>query len=195
MGPRDIGTMAALLRRWAQRDLAKDQLAIPKGGMDNLIKALMSAANSKGVAIRSSARVESILMDGGAVGGVILDGGEQISAPYVVSSLDPKVTFLNLIGPRHLDTELVQKMKRLKTTGSVAKLILALDGMPFFNGLGDHDWGERLIISPDLDYAQRSSRAVKYQELPKEMIMEVMMPSVFDPSLAPIGGQVLSANI
>ncbi len=195
LGPRDMGTMAALLWRWAQREVSKDRLSIPKGGMDTLAMALLKAAQDKGVAFRSNADVKALMMEEDQVTGISLDGDEHVYAKRVVSSADPKRTLMDLTGPRHLDTESVRRLKHLKTEGTVSRMLLTLNGMPFFTGLSDDDWGERILICPHMDYAQRSSRAMKYNELPHELTMEIVIPTVFDPTLAEFNRHIVSANI
>ena len=195
LGPRDMGTMATLLWRWAQRGMSKDPLAIPKGGMDALAKALLNAAQEKGVAFRSLASVSHVLTEDDRIKGIALHDGEHVYADCVLSSVDAKRTLLDFAGARHFDTGMVRRLRALKTDGAVSRVLLTLSGMPFFNGLGDADWGERILICPSVDYAQRSSRAMKYGTLPHELTMEIVLPTVPDPDLASFDRHILSANV
>ena len=134
-------------------------------------------------------------MEGHRACGVTLENGETLHAGVVISSLDPKTSLLKLVGAQHLDTDHVKQLTRLDTRGSTARLVLTLESMPVFNGLSDRDWGERLLLCPDVDHAQRASRAMKYNQLPSELLMDVTLPSVNDPSIAPTDQHILSANI
>jgi phytoene dehydrogenase-like protein len=162
-----------------------------------LVKALQAAAESAGAEIRCGARVENLLIEAGAEGiaatGVRLANGEEIAADRVVSSADPKTTFLSLAGVQNFDIGFTNRIRRLRCNGYVAKLHLALDGLPSFNGL-DQPNG-RLIIAPELDAIEFAFDDAKYGESSANPVMEIAIPSLQDASLAPDGQHVLSAHV
>ena len=171
--------------------------SVPAGGVNGLVEALSAAATAAGTEIRCNTAVSRVLIDGGADGllakGVQLADGEKIDAERVISATDPQRTFLNLVGVEHLDIGFTNRIRRLRCNGYVAKLHLALNGLPEFNGLDRADG--RMIIAPDMDTIEFAFDAAKYGECPEKPVMEVVIPSVHDESLAPAGQHVLSAHV
>ena len=171
--------------------------AIPPGGLRSLIDALAASAAAAGAEIRCDAPVKRVMIEAGADGlaarGVELEGGERISASGVVSSTDPQRTFLDLVGVEHLDIGFTNRVRRLRCDGYVAKLHLALSGTPHFDGLADA--GSRMIIAPNMDAIELAYDEAKYGHVADEPVMELLVPSTHDASLAPAGQHVLSANI
>ena len=170
---------------------------IPAGGVGGLIKALCSSATSLGAEIRTGANVARILIEGSSKGlvanGVQLVDGERLGADRVISAADPQTTFLNLVGVENLDIGFTNRIRRLRCDGYVAKLHLALNGLPEFNGLKKPDG--RIIIAPDMDSLEFAFDAAKYGEFPTQPVIELVLPSVHDASLAPGGQHVLSAHV
>jgi phytoene dehydrogenase-like protein len=162
-----------------------------------LIRALLAAATSAGATIRTGAKVSRILVDDGpdglAAAGVELGDGEQISAGNLISSADPKATFLGLVGARHLDIGFTNRIRRFRTDGLVAKLHLALREAPRFDGL-DAPTG-RLLIAPDNDAIEFAFDDAKYGQCSEHPVLEVTVPSLDDATLAPAGRHVLSAHV
>jgi phytoene dehydrogenase-like protein len=156
----------------------------------------MSATNS-GVEIRNGSEVSRILVDGSADGlkatGVQLKDGEKIEADHVVSATDPQRTFLKLVGVEYLNIGFTNRIRRLRCDGYVAKLHLALNGLPEFDGLEQADG--RMIIAPDLDAIEFAYDDAKYGDCSTKPVMEIVIPSVHDASLAPNGQHVLSAHV
>ena len=171
--------------------------SIPAGGVNSLIRALSQSAETSGTEIRYAATVSRILISGGidglAVKGVQLADGEKIEANRVISATDPKRTFLDLVGVEHLDIGFTNRIRRLRCDGYVAKLHLALNDLPEFDGLERADG--RIIIAPDLDAIEFAFDDAKHGELPAKPVMEIIIPSVHDASLAPAGQHVLSAHV
>jgi phytoene dehydrogenase-like protein len=157
--------------------------------------ALAAAAESQGVKIRTASPVARILVDGDCVSGVELEDGEQIVADTVVSNADPRTTFLNLVGARNLDAGFVRKIQNIRMRGNVAKLHLALKVLPEFTGVTQDQLGERLVIAPDPAYVERAFDHAKYGEYSASPALEISIPSIHDPSLAPDGQHVLSAIV
>ena len=167
------------------------------GAVQGLVNALSAAAIAAGAEIRTNATVDRILIDGSTDGlvanGVQLSDGEKIEADRIVSAADPKRTFLNMVGVEHLDIGFTNRIRRLRCDGYVAKLHLALSDLPKFEGLQQPDG--RMIIAPDMDAIEFSFDHAKYGELPEHPVMEIVLPSMRDASLAPEGKHVLSANV
>jgi len=162
-----------------------------------LVRALQAAAEAAGVEIRCRAEVDSLVIDAGADGleatGVRLANGEEIAADRVVSSVDPRTTFLKLAGVRNLNIGFTNRIRRLRCDGYVAKLHLALDGLPSFNGLDRPDG--RMIIAPELDAIEFAFDDAKYGESSANPVMEIVVPSLQEAALAPDGQHVLSAHV
>ena len=167
------------------------------GRVSALVSALEAAAAKAGVEIRTGAKVERIRVNGSASGlqaiGVLTQNGEVIEADRVVSSADPQTTFLNLVGVQNLEIGFTNRIKRLRCKGYVAKLHLALRTLPIFSGV--EDTNGRMIIAPDLDAIEFAFDNAKYGECPTDPVMEIVVPSVHDASLAPNGKHVLSAHV
>ena len=191
LGPRSNNSVFCALHRLS----GLQGMALPRGGMGAVSDSLAAAAAEQGVTIRTSATVSHILMDGDHISGVELEGGEQINAGTVVSSADPKTTFLGLLGARNLEAGFVHKIQNIRMRGNTAKLHLALDGAPKFNGLNQNLLGERLLIAPDIEYVERAFNHAKYGEYSIKPVAEITIPSLHDDSLAPPGNHVLSAVV
>jgi phytoene dehydrogenase-like protein len=196
MAPRSPNSaVLALLYRLAGD--SRGAHSIPRGGVNGLIEALCSAATASSVEIRCSAAVERIRIEGTSEGlaakGVILKSGETIDADRVVSSADPRHTFLELTGVEYLDIGFTNRIRRLRCEGYVGKLHLALDGLPEFKGLNNP--GGRMIIAPDLDALEFSFDDAKYGNCPDKPVLEAVIPSLQDSSMAPDGQHVLSAHV
>ena len=127
--------------------------------------------------------------------GVELAGGEKIAADTVISSADPKTTFLDLLGARHLEAGFARRIMNIRMRGNAAKLHLALDGLPEFKGLNRDRLGDRVLIAPDMQYVDHAFNHAKYGEYSARPVMEITIPSVHDGGLAPAGKHVLSAVV
>jgi phytoene dehydrogenase-like protein len=196
LGPRSPGSVFTLLYRLAAAGSAQRQApALPRGGLGRLAEALAAAARHAGAVIRTDAAVDRIQVENDCVCGVILASGETIAARTVISSADPKTTFLRLLGSEHLDTGFVRRVAHLRTNGLAAKLHLALDRLPSFTGVAPTSLGSRLIIAPSLEYLERAFNHTKYGEYSREPSLEITLPTVHDPELAPAGRHVLSAIV
>ena len=130
---------------------------------------------------------------GQRVVGVEMADGNRVSARRVVSSADPRRTFLELVGARHLEIEFTGRIQRLRCEGFVAKLHLALSGLPDFTGLERP--GGRLIIAPHMDSLEFAYDDAKYGRLPDAPVLECVLPTLYLPELAPAGQHILSAQI
>jgi phytoene dehydrogenase-like protein len=196
MAPRSPNgsVLAMLYRRSSDNNGAH---IIPSGGIGGLIKALCSSASASGVEIQTGAAVGRILIAGSAKGlivtGVQLADGGKLDAERVISAVDPKKTFIDLVGVENLDIGFTNRIRRLRCNGYVAKLHLALSELPEFDGLEKPDG--RMIIAPDMDTIEFAFDHAKYGECPTQPVIELVIPSVHDASLAPDGQHVLSAHV
>lgn len=168
---------------------------LPRGGMGSVSRALRAAAEGHGAEIRTGARVAEILLDFDRAAGVRLDHGETIAADAVVSSADPKQTFERLVGARNLEAGFAQRIGNVRSNGCAAKLHLALGEPPAFPGIDPQRLGQRLVIAPSLQYVEHAFNHAKYGEHSAEPVLEITVPTVHDPDLAPDGRHVLSAVV
>lgn len=163
----------------------------------SLVEAMVQSAEAKGVEIRTGTGVEKILLDAYETGltasGIRLSSGEEIAADSVISSADPKTTFLTLLGAENLEIEFTNRVQRIRDRGLVSNLHLALKELPSFRGLDNPDG--RLLIAPDLEMIEWAYDDAKYGDVPKEPVIEISIPSLHNNQLAPDGHHVLSANI
>lgn len=194
LGPRSPTTVLTLLYRLAGEAAGQQgRIALPAGGMGTVTAALRRAAEAAGAEVRTGTPVIRILVEDDRTVGVQLDGGEMVTARTVVSNADPKSTFLCLLGARHLDAGFVRRVHNLRCRGDAAKLHLALDGRPEFPGLSEAQIRGRLLIAPSIMAIEEAFNSAKYGEASQEPAMEIVLPSLGDPTLAPEGKHVLSA--
>jgi phytoene dehydrogenase-like protein len=193
-GPRSPGTVLALLYRAAAAG-GPARFLQPSGGLGALSDALARAATAAGAELRTASPVRRIMVRADCASGVELASGETITAGSVVSSADPKTTFLQLLGAEHLDAGFVRRVAQLRSRGLSAKLHLALSELPEFPGLTGSALGGRLLIAPSSDYIEQAYNHTKYHEFSTAPVVELTIPTLADPSLAPAGRHVLSAVV
>ena len=198
-GPWSAGTSLGLLWQAAMDGSAIAPASYPKGGMGSLSNALADAAKAAGAEIRTEAEVREITGVDGANPKVTLGGGEEIESRVVVSNADPRTTFLNLVDPVDLDPNFLMKMRNYRAPGTVAKLNLALSGLPAFRGVNGGDpkakLAGRIHIGHEIDYLERAFDASKYGEFSAEPYLDINIPSLGDPALAPEGKHVMSIHV
>ena len=156
-----------------------------------------SAALEAGAEIRKEAAVSKIIVKNGVAQGVALEGGEEIHADIVSSSVDPHLTFLKFIEARELPGDFLEDVRRYKYRGSSGKVNLALDGLPDFTclpGPGKHLRGA-ISISPSMEYMERAYDQAKYGEFSRRPYIDMVIPSLTDPSVAPPGKHILSCFV
>ncbi|MEQ1753764.1 MAG: NAD(P)/FAD-dependent oxidoreductase [Micropepsaceae bacterium] len=170
-------------------------LAHPQGGAGGITSALSKAADSVGLKIKVNAMVKQFLFDNGRIAGVQLANGETLYAPTIVSSLDAKHTLLKMGGERDLPLGLKRRLYGYRNEGSVAKVNLALNGLPSFKGLDKKFLKDRLLICPSMEHLEKSFAAFEQGAFASELGMEIIIPTVHDASLAKPGHHVLSANV
>jgi phytoene dehydrogenase-like protein len=160
-----------------------------------LSSALAASATASGVTIRTGTAVERIVIRDHRAAGVQLADGEIITADAVISNVDPQATFLRLLGSEYLDAGFTRRVSHLRTRGLAAKLHLALEDLPQFRGVAPDTPGGRLLIAPSLDYLERAFNHSKYGEFSNAPAIEITIPTVNDPTLAPAGKHVISAVV
>jgi phytoene dehydrogenase-like protein len=191
LGPRSPGTVVSLLYRTAATQ-GSETLALPQGGLGAFSDALARAAVAAGAQVRTAVTVERILVRDDRVAGVVLSSGEELTAATVVSNADPKTTFLKLLGSEHLDAGFTRRVTQVRSRGLTAKLHLALDHLPQFPGLTEQGLKARLLVAPSSDYIERAYNHAKYDEVSEQPMLEVTIPTLSDPGLAPSGKHVMS---
>jgi phytoene dehydrogenase-like protein len=195
LGPRSPGTAYVLLHHYmGELDGVFRAWGFAKGGNGSVSAAIASAARAAGADIRTLASVSKVLVENGKARGVVLEGGEEVRAGVVVSGADPRRTFLDLVGERHLPGEFAESIRRFKFRGSSAKVNLALGELPEFTcmpGRGPHLRGA-ISISPSVAYIERAYDDAKYGEISRRPYMDVVIPSMLDPAMAPPGKHVMS---
>jgi phytoene dehydrogenase-like protein len=203
LGPWSAGSTAVLLLRAAADAHPVGSAAFPRGGVGSLTRALAEAAKLAGAEIRTNAEVAHVRMKDGAVTGVVLADGEEIACEAVVSGVDPKRTFFKLVDPAQLDPTFANRMKNFRAAGTVAKVNIALGDLPSFPALagtvGPDGFRQalsgRIHIGPEIDYLERAYDAAKYGEFSTAPYLDVTIPTLLDPSLAPAGKHVLSVYV
>ena len=190
LGPRSPNTVFNLLYRLASLGPKHGLggLYLPQGGMGSVVASLVKAAEAKGVTIRTNAPVDHILIEKEVAVGVVLANGDEIRAPIVASSADPQRTLLKMVQPGNLDTDFLKRMRHLRMNGCVAKVHLGLDALP---GVLAQAQG-RMVVAPSSNYVERAFDCAKYGRVSDHPALEIVIPTLADPSLAPTGKHVAS---
>jgi phytoene dehydrogenase-like protein len=196
-GPRTPGTAYVLLHHQMGRAAGSRGLwGFARGGTGAVSQAIAAAAREAGAEIRTGAVVERVLVRDGKARGVVLAGGEEIGARIVVSNADPKRTFLGLVGREHLPDDLEAEVDAWKIAGVSFKLNLALGELPSWKALPGTALGPQhkgtMHVAPSIDYIERAWDDAKYGRTSAEPMIEVGIPTAYDPSLAPEGKQIVS---
>jgi phytoene dehydrogenase-like protein len=201
LGPWSAGSTAVLLLRAAADPNPVGSATFPRGGLGEFTRALSEAAQKAGAEIRTQAEVAKIETKNGAVSGVVLANGDEIACEAVVSGVDPKRTFFQLLDPAQLDPVFAMRMKNFRARGTTAKVHLALGDLPTFAALSNAVAADgfrealsgRIHIGYEIDYLEKAFDAWKYGEISQAPYLDVTIPTILDPSLAPEGKHVLSA--
>jgi Phytoene dehydrogenase and related proteins len=170
---------------------------IPKGGTGGISNAIASAARANGAEIRTEAPVARIRTRGGRASGVVLESGEELEADSILSSVDVRRTFIDLMEPGSIDSEFEAEVRRFKFRGSSGKVNMALDSLPNFTALpgeGEHLRGA-ISISPSVDDMERAYDDAKYGRFSAKPYIDIIIPTLVDPSMAPPGKHVMSCFV
>ncbi len=192
LGPWSAGSSLVLLLRAAGDPHPAGSAVFAEGGSGTLTQAMAGAAQAAGAEIRTGAEVREIRVKDGVATGVVLKNGEEISARAVISNADPKRTLLKLLDPIHLSPDFVKRLVNYRMHGTVAKINLALSGLPSFTGLSTAELEGRIQIGPTIDYLERAFDHSKYGEISRNPYLEITIPSLLDSSMAPAGHHVMS---
>lgn len=198
VGPRSQGSGLVLLYHiLGEHDGDFGSWAFHKGGNGGFTQVLRRAAEAFGAEIRLEAPVESVVTSNGRATGVGLEDGTELAAEVVVSSLDPRRTFLELVDPRELPADLVDDITRFRFQGTSAKVNFALDGAPRFPALGDRvdQYRGFTNIGPSMDYLERAFDDAKYGWYSTRPYLDCAVQSTIDPDMAPPGKHVMSCFV
>jgi len=202
LGPWSAGSAAVLLMLGAGEGQPVASGWFVLGGPGALADALAASARQAGVEIRTGAEVASIDAADGVATGVTLASGDTIAARAVVSNADPKRTLLGLLDPMHLAPEVVRRIQNIRGHGTLAKINYAVSSLPRFAGVGALHGAERtaaltgrIRLARDIDGIERAFDAAKYGAFADEPWIELTIPSIADPALAPPGQHVVSAYV
>ncbi len=198
LGIRSPGTAYVLLHHYmGEIDGAFRSWGFSRGGTGAISNAIAAAAREAGVEIRTKAPVGKIVVKNGRAAGVMLQSGEELSANVVSSSVDPHLTFEKFLEPSELPADFLEGVRRYKFRGSSGKVNIALDGLPEFKsipGNGAHLRGA-ISISPSMEYMERAYDDAKYGHFSRRPYIDMVIPSLTDPSVAPPGKHVLSCFV
>src|SRR2546422_136105 len=198
LGVRSPGTAYVLLHHYmGEIDGAFRSWGLSRGGTGAISNAIADAAREAGAEIRTEAAIAKIILKNGQAKGVALASGEEIYADLISSSVDPRLTFMKLVGEEHLPDDFADDLKRYKYRGSSGKVNLALDGLPDFKALpgpGAHLRGA-VSISPSVEYMERAYDEAKYGTYSSKPYIDMVIPSLTDPSVAPPGKHILSCFV
>ena len=198
LGVRSPGTAYVLLHHYmGEIDGAFRSWGFSRGGTGAISNAIASAASEAGAEIRTTTSVARIRLSNGTATGVVLDNGDEIDGSLVLSSVDPRLTFLKLLDARELPGDFVEDIRRFKFRGSSGKVNLALDALPSFSslpGVGPHLRGA-MSISPSVDHMERAYDQAKYGAFSTRPYIDMVIPTLTDPSVAPPGKHILSCFV
>ena len=198
LGVRSPGTAYVLLHHYmGEIDGAFRSWGFARGGTGAISNAIADAAREAGVEIRTQAGIAKIIVKSGRARGVVMANGDEIYAEIISSSVDPRQTFINLMEAGHLPDEFIQEVNRYKFRGSSGKVNLALDALPNFKcmpGPGAHLRGA-ISISPSVEYMERAYDDAKYGNFSRRPYIDMVIPTLTDPSVAPPGKHVLSCFV
>ena len=182
-----MGEIGGTFRSWG----------LSRGGTGAVSEAIAAAAREHGAELRTNSPVAAIRTRSDRATGVVLENGDEVDADVVVSSVDPRLTFTRLLDPKALPEEFTEEIRRYRFRGSSAKVNLALRGLPEFSSLpgdGPHLRGA-ISISPSVEYMERAYDDAKYGCFSRRPYIDIVIPSLTDPTVAPPGSHVMSCFV
>ena len=198
MGPRSPGSAYVMLHHYmGDIDGAFRAWGFQRGGTGAVSMAIARSAEYFGAKIMTEAPVEKVIVKNGRAIGVALENGDEYKADKVISALDPKLSFLKMVDEIDLPNDFVTDIKNFRIRGSSGKVNLALDALPEFTclpGNGPHLRGA-ISISPDFDYIEKAYDDAKYGNFSEVPYIDIIIPSVLDPEMAPPGKHVMSCFV
>ncbi|HVN15801.1 MAG TPA: NAD(P)/FAD-dependent oxidoreductase [Anaerolineales bacterium] len=198
LGPRSPSTAYVLLHHYmGEIDGAFRAWGFAKGGTGGIAEAIASSARAFGAEIRLNANAQQVIVKNGRAVGVALENGDEVYGKVVLSSADPFVTFLKLVEAKYLPEDLIESIKKFRTRGSSGKVNLALSELPNFTALPGEGPLHRgaISISPSIDYIERAYDDAKYGRFARQPYVDMIVPSMIDPDMAPPGKHVMSCFV
>jgi phytoene dehydrogenase-like protein len=200
LGPRSPGSAYVMLHHYmGEIDGEFRAWGLPRGGMSGVSEAIASSARAFGAEIRTEAGVDHVLVGGGSARGVVLENGDELLADTVISSVDPKLTFEHLVDADELPDEFRRHIARYQIRGSSGKVNLSLDALPRFTCLEHLSPAEQIpylsgaiSLSPNIEHLERAFDDAKYGRYSRRPYMDIVIPSLIDPTMAPPGKHVMS---
>src|SRR5580765_2792079 len=198
LGVRSPGTAYVLLHHYmGEIDGAFRSWGFSRGGTGAISNATADAAREFGAEIRTEAPIAKIMVKNNRAQGVVLQNGDEIYGDVISSSVDPRLTFIKFIDENQLPGEFLEDIRRYKFRGSSGKVNIALDALPDFKclpGPGAHLRGA-ISISPSVEYMERAYDDAKYGNFSRRPYIDMVIPSLTDPSVAPPGQHVMSCFV
>ena len=198
MGPRSPGSAYVMLHHYmGDIDGSFRAWGFQRGGTGEVSMAIARSAQHFGAEILTEAPVQKVLVKNGRAKGVVMENGDEYNSNIVISGLDPKVTFLNLLDENDLPSDFVKDINNFRIRGSSGKVNLALDGLPDFSALpgSGHHLRGAISISPSYDHLEKAYDDAKYGNFSESPYMDIILPSVLDPDMAPTGKHVMSCFV
>ena len=198
MGPRSPGSAYVMLHHYmGDIDGSFRAWGFQRGGTGEVSMAIARSAQHFGAEILTEAAVQKVLVKNGRAKGVVMENGDEYNSNIVISGLDPKVTFLNLLDENDLPSDFVKDINNFRIRGSSGKVNLALDGLPDFSALpgSGHHLRGAISISPNYDHLEKAYDDAKYGNFSESPYMDIILPSVLDPDMAPSGKHVMSCFV
>lgn len=166
------------------------------GGMGAITQAMARSATAAGAEIYLRSDVDELILENGRVKGLVLTNGQHFSAPTVASSIPPKLLFGQLIAPQHLDADLVARMTQYRSGSATFRMNVALSELPDFTAIPGKQpaphHGAGIIIGPSLTYMHEAWEEAQRSGWSRSPIVEMLIPSTLDNTLAPEGRHVAS---
>ena len=189
-GPRSPGTAFSLMYRLGNGGV----VTLPMGGIGAVAASFESAARDRGVDIRTGVQIERIVIAHDRVQGILLTNGTTLHADAVLSSAGAMQT-MQIAGVANFDVEAARRMRNLRNKGTTAKVNLVLNAAPTFTGLNKEQSAARLLVAPSARDVERAFTPAKYGEMSPAPLIEAVIPTLTDSSLAPDGTHILSAVV
>jgi phytoene dehydrogenase-like protein len=198
-GPMSPGSAYVLLHhRMGETDGVSGGWGFVRGGMGGVSEAIAASARAAGAEIRTNAEVAAIDVQGGRTTGVTLADGTRLGAGLVVSGAHPETTLISLVGGEHLSEEVVEELRGYRNRSPSAKVNLALSELPDFAAMPGKELGPQhpeIMISPTLEYLERAWDDAKYGRVSEGPMIDAVIPTTKDPTLAPEGKHIMTCFV
>ncbi|MCS6993500.1 MAG: NAD(P)/FAD-dependent oxidoreductase [Anaerolineales bacterium] len=210
LGPRSPGTAYVLLHHYmGEIDGAFRAWGFAKDGSGGVTASITHAARALGVEIRTDSPVKQVIVKNGRAAGVALENGDEFHARVVVSAADPKRTFLQFVEPKYFPEDFLTQIRNFRVRGSSGKLNLALSELPNFSPRSPSAarflasitpdpltlYRGAVSISPSIEYIERAYDDAKYGQPSRRPYIDIIIPSMIDPDMAPPGHHVMSCFV